>query len=181
MVGILLLTGVTIRLLFRSWEKIVVRRSSLLANASDYSALTVLVRTAGHLAKKPTTAAEARALWGLLYPGQIFDVRMVRDTGPLPKQLAQRKKLTAAIEALEAKIAKAEAKKQEKQEKQGAEAAATGAEEAGVTAEGGGEQGEVQKGGFGLCATPQAKLQATRAKRAALDEKLRAAAHTASA
>ena len=62
MVGILLLTGVTIRLLFRSWEKIVVRRSSLLANASDYSALTVLVRTAGHLAKKPTTAAEARAL-----------------------------------------------------------------------------------------------------------------------
>ena len=180
-VGILLLTGVTIRLLFRSWEKIVVRRSSLLANASDYSALTVLVRTAGHLAKKPTTAAEARALWGLLYPGQIFDVRMVRDTGPLPKQLAQRKKLTAAIEALEAKIAKAEAKKQEKQEKQGAEAAATGAEEAGVTAEGGGEQGEVQKGGFGLCATPQAKLQAARAKRAALDEKLRAAAHTASA
>ena len=62
MVGILLLTGVTIRLLFRSWEKIVVRRSSLLANASDYSALTVLVRTAGHLAKKPTTAAEACAL-----------------------------------------------------------------------------------------------------------------------
>ena len=110
MVGILLLTFVTIRLLFRSWEKIVVRRSSLLANASDYSALTVLVRTAGHLAKKPTTAAEARALWGLLYPGQIFDVRMVRDTGALPKQLAQRKKLTAAIEALEAKIAKAKAK-----------------------------------------------------------------------
>ena len=50
-----------------------------------------------------------------------------------------------------------------------------------MTAEGGGEQGEVQKGGFGLCAMPQAKLQATRAKRAALDEKLRAAAHAASA
>ena len=61
-------------------------------------------------------------------------------------------------------------------------AAATGAEEAGVTAEGGDEsQVEVQKGGFGCCATPQAKLHATRAKRAALDEKLRAAAHAASA
>jgi len=46
----------------------------------------------------------------LLYPEQIFDVRMVRDTGPLPKQLAQRAKLTAALEALEAQIAKAKAK-----------------------------------------------------------------------
>ena len=171
-VGCMLLTGVTIRLLAASWEKIIARRSALLANASDYSALTVLVRTSGLHAKRPTAAAEARALWELLYPGQVYDVRMVRDSGDLAKLLAKRGKLSATIAGLERK-ATAEAEKEQKKPRGPADlsrAVATAAEQQEQ------EQAEAEKAGgacFGLRASAAAKLRRARAARDVVDGELR--------
>ena len=46
-------------------------------------------------------------LWAdKLYPGLVYDVRMVRETGTLPKLLAQHEKLCKTVEGLEASVAK---------------------------------------------------------------------------
>ena len=46
-------------------------------------------------------------LWAdKLYPGLVYDVRMVRETGTLPKLLAQHEKVCKTVEGLEASVAK---------------------------------------------------------------------------
>ena len=46
-------------------------------------------------------------LWAdKLYPGLVYDVRMVRETGTLPKLLAQHEKVCKTVETLEASVAK---------------------------------------------------------------------------
>jgi len=108
-VGAWLLTYLTITRLSASWRKLIARRLRSLADARDASSLVVLVR-AGGLRGKEASLGEVRALWETLYPGQIWDVIMVRDTGKLPGLLARRTKLIQGIEALELSEAKAKAK-----------------------------------------------------------------------
>ena len=124
-IGIWFLTVHTIGLLRRSWKRVVAHRRQALADATDTSSLTILVRS-GYWDKatpdnplemhkmrwvwKMKSKAEAIELWEKLYPGCIYDVRMVRDTGTLPKLLKTREKLAAAIEKLEIKVINPETK-----------------------------------------------------------------------
>lgn len=110
--GIWILTVLTISLLRRSWHRVVERRQHALADAHDTSSLTILVRHGSWIKQTHTkrvwqmhNRADALALWEKLFPGCIYDVRMVRDTGKLPKLLATRKKLKLALGKLESKEA----------------------------------------------------------------------------
>lgn len=119
-VGIWILTILTISLLKRSWLRLVDHRQHALADARDTSSLTILVRHGEWVAAPPGSPMEvhkaryewkvhketdARALWERLFPGCIYDVRVVRDTKKLPKLLKTRDKLTKAIKSLEDKKA----------------------------------------------------------------------------
>ena len=104
------LTGLTIWQLKRSWRRILARRQRSLKDARDTSSLALLVRSKKRLrfGTKMPTRAETLAMWSSLYPGEIYDVRVIRDTGKLPQLLARRKKLVSSIEKLEAKAARIE-------------------------------------------------------------------------
>ena len=119
-VGGWILTILVITLLTRSWKRVVERKQRMLTDARDASSLVILVRSgywkkqddrrratvsnkvAGGVAGwKKHSREEVLETWQALYGEAIFDVRMVRDTGALPKHLAKRAKLAAAIEKLE--------------------------------------------------------------------------------
>ena len=106
------LTGLTLWLLGNAWARILTRRQRSLADARDASSLVILVRETKSvplLEKNMERRDEAFAMWRSLYPGDIYDVRMVRDTGKLPALLSKQKKLSSKVGALEASIDKLEA------------------------------------------------------------------------
>ena len=103
------LSVLTIYQLNSSWQRVVHRRQRSLANAHDASSLAILVRSTRQPLPRVYSKEEALALWTSLYPGAIYDVRMVRETGRLPKLLAKRRALVGAIERLERRIERREA------------------------------------------------------------------------
>ena len=91
---------------------------ALLAKARA-AALAAKAKAVGFLrqgvGRTPTPAPDALGwsredVWRLradkLYPGLVYDVRMVRETGTLPKLLAQHEKVCKTVETLEASVAK---------------------------------------------------------------------------
>ena len=111
-IGAWYLTGLTLWLLGSAWGRILARRQRSLADARDASSLAILVRDTKSvpvLRKSMKKRDEAFRMWQSLYPGEIYDVRMVRDTGKLPALLAKHKKLSATVEKMEATLATLEA------------------------------------------------------------------------
>ena len=86
----------------RSYKYVISWCHLALADTSNIQGLTILVRAINSLAK-PLPQAEARATWDALYPGEVHSVRMVRNTGKLPKLVAKFDKLSKKLEQLEEK------------------------------------------------------------------------------
>lgn len=109
--GIYLLTFLTLWSLKRSWLKVITWRQRHLTTVTEANALSVLVRRGAmaHSLQK----AEARKQWEELYPGEIYDVRMVREHGKLPSELSKRSALLNAIAKLNKKQDKTRTEKRE--------------------------------------------------------------------
>ena len=76
-----------------------------MSRAHDPRSLCVLVRAG------PGTQSHHRdhyfALWSLLYPGDVYDVRVIRDTGKLNQLHSQHQKALSGLRYLEKKRANA--------------------------------------------------------------------------
>jgi len=102
MLGIWINTIYGIFMLKRSWEKIVSWCKEALEDETDVVSHVVLVRAANPFVK-PVTQAEAFATWDMLFPNEIFSVRMIRSTAQLPKLLAKFDRLDKSLTALQAR------------------------------------------------------------------------------
>lgn len=100
MVGLWLNSLYALILIDKSWRRIVGWCHVALEDSSDIVSHALLVRATNPLAK-PFSQASALHTWEGLYPGEIFSVRMVRDTGKLPKLLAKVDKLLAKLARLD--------------------------------------------------------------------------------
>ena len=88
----------------RTWRHVIAKCQQSMACADDVSSHTILVRSTDPR-NLPQSREDAHRTWEGLYPQQVHTVRMVRNTGALPKKLALLDKLTAQLEALDAAAA----------------------------------------------------------------------------
>ena len=100
LVGLWLNSLLALRAINRSWQKVVGWCQASLADADDPVSHVVLVRASSPLTK-PVTQAQAFATWDVLYPGSIYSVRVVRETGALPSLLAKYDALAKSKRELE--------------------------------------------------------------------------------
>ncbi|KAL1515263.1 hypothetical protein AB1Y20_001895 [Prymnesium parvum] len=96
MVGMLALTLYTVFFLHKAWMKVLAARHAFVSAARDASSRVVLVKT-GPLSPV-LTREHAMEMWGELYPGEVLDVLMVKDSGALHSLQEKHERLREQIE-----------------------------------------------------------------------------------
>ena len=109
LVGMYVCSGYFYYSWYTAWIRVITKVQSSMSVADDVTSYTMLVRSTDPSAL-PQKRSLAERTWRHIYPGEVQCVRMVRDTGALPKQLALLDRLEAALPKLEA-AAKAPAAK----------------------------------------------------------------------